>query len=340
MAGTAFVLGGTGQIGRALADRLVETGWQVTVAARGGRPVPEGVRFVPVDRTKAGELEAALGDGVDVLVDLIPLWVDDATQLLSVAGRVGSLVAVSSASVYADADGRSLDEATGADNFPVLPVPIPETQETVEPGEATYSTRKVAIERTLLERSPVPVTVVRPCAIHGPWTTLSREWFFVKRALDGRRVVVLGGHGESVFHTTSVANLAELVRLAAGRPGTRVVNCGDPSAATVLEIARLVGGALGREWVEVLVPYSPYPGPGATPWSVPRSFVLEMSAAEAELDYSPLTTYADAVRETCDWLVNATEGADWRKVLTGSAEVMAGDFDYAAEDALIAGLAG
>ena len=89
-----------------------------------------------------------------------------------------------------------------------------------------------------------------------------------------------------------------------------------------------------------MVPYSPYPGPGATPWSVPRSFVLEMSAAEAELDYSPLTTYADAVRETCDWLVNATEGADWRKVLTGSAEVMAGDFDYAAEDTLIAGLAG
>jgi hypothetical protein len=55
--------------------------------------------------------------------------------------RVGALVVVSSASVYRDAAGRTLDEAA-ASGFPELPVPIPETQPTVEPGAATYSTRK------------------------------------------------------------------------------------------------------------------------------------------------------------------------------------------------------
>jgi hypothetical protein len=49
--------------------------------------------------------------------------------------RVGALVVVSSASVYRDA-GRTLDEAA-ASGFPELPVPIPETQPTVEPGAAT-----------------------------------------------------------------------------------------------------------------------------------------------------------------------------------------------------------
>ena len=43
-----------------------------------------------------------------------------------------------------------------------------------------------------------------------------------------RSGVVLVDSGQSGFHTTSVANLAELTRLAADRPATRVLNAGDP----------------------------------------------------------------------------------------------------------------
>ena len=53
--------------------------------------------------------------------------------------------------MYADDQGRTLDEAEGVDDFPELPVPIPETQATVEPGDGTYSTKKVALERILLD---------------------------------------------------------------------------------------------------------------------------------------------------------------------------------------------
>jgi hypothetical protein len=55
--------------------------------------------------------------------------------------RVGALVVVSSASVYRDAAGRTLDEAA-ASGFPELPVPIPETQPTLEPGSTRKPTRK------------------------------------------------------------------------------------------------------------------------------------------------------------------------------------------------------
>jgi nucleoside-diphosphate-sugar epimerase len=201
-----LVLGGTGQIGRAVCRRLAEASWEVVAAARGKRPALPGLPAVEVDRSEPGALEKALGDGVDVLVDVIAFTPEDAEQVNGLAGRVGSVVAISSASVYADNLGRTLDEATDLASFPELPVPILETQGTVEPGDATYSTRKVAMEHALLA-GPIPATIVRPCAIHGPGASSLREWYFVKRVLDGRRVILLSDWGESLFHTTSVANL-------------------------------------------------------------------------------------------------------------------------------------
>lgn len=342
---SVFILGGTGQIGRATARRLAADGFSVTVAGRDESRLPEelaghGVRFARVDRTAPGELESALGDGVDVLVDVIPYTADDARQLAALAGRIGSLIAISSASVYTDAEGRTLDEATGEDDFPQLPVPIPERQRTVQPGDGTYSTRKAAVERTLLEADGVRATIVRPCAIHGPGTRWSREWYFVKRALDQRRVVVLARRGASRFHTTSVENLAELVRLAALRPGNRVFNCGDPEPPTALEIGRAVAGALDHSFHEVLLPGPEQGSVGEHPWNVPRPLVVDMTAAEIELGYRPVTIYPHAVADTARWLVEATRDRDWQEVLPVTAQHMANQFDYAAEDELIHGLTG
>ncbi len=335
----AFVLGGTGQIGRAVARRLAEAGWDVTAASRGLRPVDAEVRHVRLDRTQAGSLAAALGDGVDVLVDVIAFGREDAEQLNALAGRIGSTIAVSSASVYADGRGRTLDEATDEASFPDLPVPIPETQATVPPGDATYSTRKAAMEQALLE-GPLPATILRPCAVHGPGSELPRELYFVKRALDGRRAILLGSSGESRFHTTSVANVAELVLLAAERPASRVLNAGDPDPPSVREIGRAVGAALEHAWVEVLDPRTGYELPELrNPWAVPRPLLVDMSEAE-RLGYRPVTAYPEAVRETCAWLLEQLDGRDWREIFPESADYLGRYFDYGAEDAYLSQLAG
>ena len=73
---------------------------------------------------------------------------------------------------------------------------------------------------------------------------------------------------------------------------------------------------------------------------MPRPFVLDMAEAEFELGYRPVTTYAKAVDETCEWLVSVTEGGNWHEALPGAARLYAGQFDYAAEDELVRGLAG
>ncbi len=305
----------------------------MTVASRGKREVPDGVRHVTVDRADTPALAAAANE-IDVLVDVIPFRSADAEQLLALGKRVGAVIAISSASVYTDEQGHSLDEATGPDDLPRLPVPIPEGQPTLPPGDGSYSTGKAAIEQALLERSPVPATVIRPCAIYGSGDRQAREWHFVKRVLDGREVVVLAYEGESRFHTTSSENLGELIRCCADRPGTRALNCGDPSPPTLLEISRAVAGAMEHGWEEALLPGEPEGVVGRTPWSVPEShpFVVDMSAAEREVGYRPRTDYGNGVRAACKWLVDATRGRDWRDVLPSYARYYGELFDYAAED--------
>ena len=141
-----------------------------------------GFDHVTLDRDAENALSGA--DGFDLVVDVIPFEAAHAEQLLRL--DVGALIAISSASVYADEQGRTLDEAQGVDDFPEFPAAIPETQPTVEPGEATYSTKKAKLERILLENGRVPAAIVRPCAIYGQGDRMGREWFFVKRALDHR----------------------------------------------------------------------------------------------------------------------------------------------------------
>jgi nucleoside-diphosphate-sugar epimerase len=334
MARKAFLLGGTGKTGRVLARRLRETGWDVAVASRGERPVEGDVEHVKLDRADTDGLRAVLGDGVDALVDFVAFERTHAEQLLSLKGLARSLVVISSASVYADPEGRSLDEIRAGEEA-LFRVPLTEREPTVPAGDATYSTRKRAIEQLLLGQTEIPSTLVRAGAIYGPGDLNSREWYFVKRALDGRRAVVLAHRGESRFQPTSVHNLAELIRLAAERPGRRLLNCGDPDSPTVVEIGRHIAATMDHDWSEVLLPGPPRDGVGDNPWGVPRPFVLDMAEAEFEVGYRPVTTYAKAVAETCEWLVSATEGNDWREVLTGTAKLYADEFDYDAEDAFV-----
>jgi nucleoside-diphosphate-sugar epimerase len=207
----------------------------------------------------------------------------------------------------------------------------------VEPGDATYSTKKAKLERILLESGRVPAAIVRPCAIYGQGDRMGREWFFVKRALDRRPYVVLANRGAGQFHTTAAENIGELVRLIAAQPRTEVFNCGDPDPPTVLEIARAIGDAAGHRFEEVLLDGPAGRGElGQTPWSAAKPLLVDMAKAERELGYRAATTWADALPRQVHWLIEATRGRDWREVLTHGADYL--KFEYEAEEELVAGL--
>ncbi|MEV5883945.1 NAD-dependent epimerase/dehydratase family protein [Streptomyces sp. NPDC052020] len=337
----AVVVGATGQIGRVAVGVLARDGWEVTaLSRRGGRDGgwPDGVRVVRADREDDAALAAAVGDGCDVVVDMVAFGPRHARQLTSLAGRIGSAVVISSVSVYEDGEGRSFDTQHEPEGFPEYPVPLTEGQRTVRPGDTSYSTRKAALERELLAAGDrVPTTLLRAGAVHGPHCRTPRELYFVKRNLDGRRRRVLAFGGRSRFHPVSVHTVAELIRLAAARPGSRVLNAVDPDAPTVAEIARAIDAVMGRDVEDVLVDGPPpAPGVGGTPWTVPAPVVCGMDAAERELGYRPVTRYAETLPETVAWIGERLAGRDWREAYPKMVQAYGDLFDYAAEDAWLA----
>jgi nucleoside-diphosphate-sugar epimerase len=200
------------------------------------------------------------------------------------------------------------------------------------PDGSDYAGGKVAIERKLLEDEPAPVTILRPGAIFGPGDRASREWHFVKRALDGRKAVVLAYGGTTTFHPVSAANVASMVALAAEHPRSRIVNCGDPNPRSVREICAAVATAMDHEWEVHTIDGAPEGNLGDTPWTTPHSFVMDLSVARAELGFADAASYEPSLAATCAWLIEATRDRPWEEVLHRAALYYRDQFDYEAED--------
>lgn len=333
---TAVILGGNGQIGVPTAAALARDGWAVRVLHRGMRPLEATVAALGVSETHGAvsdplALARAVGEGADLLVDCVGHDATDAQRVLASTGPVSSAVVISSAAVYTDEIGRAL----GDEDAPQFPVPIGEHQATV-PADATgYAGGKVRYEQAWLA-SGLPVTVLRPGAIHGRYARNPREWYVLKRILDGRRDVVLAYGGSSRFHTTAALTVAELVRLAAARPGRRVLNAADPQALTAAEIVAAVAADRGQQVRVHTVPGEAVGGVGMHPWAVPHPMVLDMAAAARELGYRPVTDYAGALGEYLDWLEQVAAAGARHEELTDFPRGEVDLFDYAAEDAWLA----
>ncbi len=139
--------------------------------------------------------------------------------------------------------------------------------------------------------------------------------------------------GASRFHPVSVHTLAELIRLAAPRPGARVLNAVDPNAPTVAETGAAVDAVKGAEVRDVLLDGPPVGGVGDTPWTVPAPVVCDMGAAERELGYRPVLRYAETLPETVAFIEERLAGRDWREAYPKMFRSYGDLFDYAAEDA-------
>lgn len=97
-----LILGGTAFLGQALASQAVQRGTDVTCAARGSAPVPEGARLVTVDRDVDDALATLAGHDWDAIIDLTrqPGHARRAVRDL----HAGHWVLISSGNVYARFD--------------------------------------------------------------------------------------------------------------------------------------------------------------------------------------------------------------------------------------------
>jgi nucleoside-diphosphate-sugar epimerase len=314
---------GAGQIAYEMVAAFSDD-WHITLHARsapqwlGAMPCP----FVPFVR---GEDEPP---SADCVIDTIAF--DEGDVLGYDPDRVGRLIAISSASVYRDADGRTLDEAATC-GFPEFADPITEEQATAARGPDTYSTRKIRMETAARDRLGERATILRPCAIYGLWSRHPREYWFVKRLLDGRKRIPVMHPEISRFQTSNARDIAEFaLEMAVGEIGG-TFNIADENSPSVADIARYICEFTGRHAELVEVPANKNSTIGRTPWSVPRPFLVDGSKARTTCSRAGSTYWPNA-RNAVEWLVE-NNPEDWRAAFPQLTVYPWDLFDYAAEDA-------
>ncbi|MEL6530061.1 MAG: reductase, partial [Pseudomonadota bacterium] len=262
MARTVAIIG-AGQIGYAAAFAFADRGWDVTIHSR-TKPVWFDQAPYKFKTYIAGETTPSVAD---VVVDTIAFDADDVTRYDP--DRIGRLIAISSASVYRDDAGRTLDEAA-QNGFPEFDGPITEEQPTVSPGPETYSTRKVRMEDRTQELFGDRATILRPCAIFGEHSRHPREWWFVKRMLDKRSRIPLMFEGQSRFQPTDADDIGCFAVNVAEQELGGTYNVVTEDCPSVFEIGVTLAYEFECDPEFVLLDQSGIVG--RTPWSVAKPF--------------------------------------------------------------------
>ena len=293
-----LILGGTGFVGRHIAELCLARGHELALFHR-GRSNPgilPGAEHILGDRD--ADVSPLRGRRFDVVIDTggyeVPA-VRAAARALAHPGL--HHVFVSSISVYSDL--ANTDEVTG----PLHTLPDPETTILSLPA---YGALKVACERVLEQELPGRVLHVRAGLILGPHDYDSRFRYWLTRIAAGGEVLA-PGDPEALAQAIDARDLAAWILSCAEARVAGPFNATGPAMTmqTLLETIReVVSGDARFTWVpdEILTayavgPYSEMPfwlpaSAGARPVPIDRALARGLACRP----------FAETVRDTWEWL--------------------------------------
>ena len=255
-----LVTGATGFTGRVLVRQLATDGADVRAIARPSSEVAsvEGdtIRWIRGDVFDPATVRAAMKDVQYVF------HVAAAYRQAAVADDYYRRVHVESTELLA----RAAVDAPGFRRFVHVSTvgvhghienPPGDESTPFAPGDA-YQSTKAEAERWLADfadRTGLPYAIVRPCAIYGPGDTRLLKVF----KMAARGVFPVLGSGRTLYQLIHVEDLANVLRLAAVHPAAlgRAVIAGNPRPLPVVEMARVIGRALGRRVRVARLPATP-----------------------------------------------------------------------------------
>ncbi len=340
-----LVIGGTGPTGPYIVNGLVERGHRVTILHTGRHEVDAlpPVRVVPhihADPFDRDSFTSAIGgrnwDVVFAMYGRLRMLVD------VLVGRTPRLFSIGGVPVYPgfsnDGDRFPAGMRLGAregDAFAPLGAfdAMPLAELARRGGRSDKVAKIVASEARVFERHP-DATHFRYPYIYGPYQVVPREWSVVKRALDGRRTLILADGGRSVESSAYVENVAHAVLLAVDHidvSAGRVYNVSDDELFSRRQVAEVVADELGHPFELVNLPFesarSAYP---TLQTHSSQHRVVDTSRIRRELGYSDRVPPLDALRATIRWQVEHLPAQHER-----IKKVLQDPFDYAAEDRLV-----
>jgi nucleoside-diphosphate-sugar epimerase len=337
-----LLIGGNGFIGRFAVAALKQQGHALAVFHRGMTAVPGGVEDIRGDRSQLNASAQELKRfAPDVVIDLVISSAPQAEELMNIFGGVARrVVMVSSIDVY-----RAIGILHGTESGPLQQVPLTEESELRRclhpyPAESLERLRrifpwvtddydKIPAENIVIHDPELPGTVLRLPMVYGPGDRLHRFYPVVKRIVDGRDHIIFA---EALAAWRSprgyVENVAAAIALAAtdDRAARRIYNvCEEPSFSE-LEWARKIAAAMRWDGNFVVLPTESTPRHLLQPGNTAQHWTASSKRIRQELGYQEPVAIEEAVRRTIGWERESPPVG-----------VSLAQFDYAAEDAAVAG---
>ena len=328
-----LIIGGTNFIGPCVVRRLVEYGHKVAVFHRGrtAADLPEETAYITGDRRNLASFTQDFERfSPDVVLDMIPMNEHDAKTLVEVfRGVAQRVVAISSEDVY-----RAYDIVRRRHPGPPDPTPLTEDaplRERLYPydREGVEEYEKILVEKVVLNAPELPGTILRLPAVYGPGDYQHRLFPYLKRMDDGRPEIPLE-EGVASWRWTHgyVEDVAEAIVLAVTeeRAANRIYNVGEPEPPTWADWVRQIGHAAGWSGEILEVPKDSLPNNPMSGLNPDQHWVIDTSRIRRELGYEESVPREEALQHTVTWeRQNPPTEIDAR-------------FDYAAEDAALAGI--
>jgi len=337
-----LVIGGTRFIGLTAVEQLHAQGHEVVVFHRGLANPTDLPRVEQIlgDRETLGDHVAAFRRfAPDVVLDACASFASHARLLVDVfRGLAGRTVVLSSVDVYR-AYGRLHESEPG----PLESLPLDEAaplRASLYPYHDTASVPtdfgarydKIPIEKIVLGHPALPGTVLRLPFVYGPRDYQHRLGLYLRLMDDGRPAILLdtnmvrwrGTHG----YVENVA--AAIVRAVTDARATgHLYNVGEVDAPTERAWVEAIGRAAG--WTGHVVVVERAALPLALRWwgdaAMAQDLVTDTTRMRAELGLEDVVSFDEGLRRAVAW-----ERANRQE------ELDVGLLDYAAQDAVLAGL--
>jgi UDP-glucose 4-epimerase len=283
ISGSVLLLGGTGFIGSALAERLQRECVPVHVLGRDdsdelGRVLPLCDSVIHLaSATTPGSSASHPGRELANLEVTLRL-----VALLDAHPKKRLVFVSSGGTVYGN------------------PQRLPVTEFEPTAPLSNYGAGKVAQEAFCLALTSRghAVTIARPSNAYGPGQQLRQGFGLIRTMLEharGGTTLEIWGDGENTRDFIYIDDLVEaIVRILSAEPGNAVLNLGSGNGISINRLRQRIQEVTGRTVMAVHHP--------ARATDV-RSIVLSTARAEALLDWQPQVLLDDGIARTWDWMM-------------------------------------
>ncbi len=305
-----LIIGGTGFVSYFVAEELVSRGHEVVIFHRGEHEAEHSQEVKHIHGNRKQLLhykELLLDENFDAVIDIIPMNDEDSKQALEVfRGAIKASVHISSMDVYRAWGAMQEDGVSDL-------IPIPEEAPLRErhylyrgklPGFENYE--KILVERTVMQaykQGDFPATILRLPMVYGPRDPQAREWPFIKRVLDGRKKVLMGGGSCWLCQRAYVEDVANAVALALESEQAigEIFNVGEDRVLTMKQWAEAIAAVMGAELEIVIIPDERLPPHLGLYIAHQQHIVGDTSKIRKKLGYREGYSIEERLRRSVSW---------------------------------------